>query len=97
MIMTCADGLPSPGTAMVRDACNGHFTQCRICRASSSSRLARCNFAIEHLFQKAELRCRRISPYPGNALRLSGNILAHAVAHPQMLQAIQFALPDWAA
>src|SRR5215813_4624573 len=42
MSITRADGEPSPGTALVRVACNGHCTQLRICVASASSLSASC-------------------------------------------------------
>src|SRR4029453_2901131 len=42
MSITRADGVPSPGTALVRVACNGHCTQLRICAASASSLSASC-------------------------------------------------------
>src|SRR5512134_4017244 len=42
MSITRADGEPSPGTALVREACNGHCTQLRICMAKASSLSASC-------------------------------------------------------
>src|SRR5438132_10798993 len=46
MSITRANDAPSPGTALVRVACNGHCTQLRICVASASSRSASCKRAM---------------------------------------------------